>query len=282
MPRTKCDQCDTFFSKNEVCLECNACKKKYHEKCSKLSEAEFKIMTQRTQLKWFCEMCNEDVTDMLNNFEKFRKVSKEIEKMKNDINSKMNDFEKRLISVECSSSPTSVTNQIEQQVKKTTELDKEEVELIKSKEQNLVYFNVPESDSETPGEKMKHDFKLLNEAHKNEMQHNHISNIFRVGKKTDKIRPLIVKYSSLQMKNDYLKKGGSLKIQYRNEIRNVYMSIDRTMKQREVHKKLVKELKERRENGEENIAIRNEKIVTNFQKQNVAQKVTWASIVATA
>ena len=35
---------------------------------------------------------------------------------------------------------------------------------------------------------MKHDFKLLNEAHKNEIQHNHISNIFRVGKKTDKIQ----------------------------------------------------------------------------------------------
>ena len=82
MPRTRCDFCDVFLPKNEAHIECSACKKKYHEKCSKLSEPEFKMMSQRTQLKWFCEICNDDVTDMLNNFEKFRKVSKEIEKMK--------------------------------------------------------------------------------------------------------------------------------------------------------------------------------------------------------
>ena len=62
------------------------------------------------------------------------------------------------------------------------------------------------------------------------------------------------------------KASGQLKIRYRNEIRPIYMSIDRTPSQREQHKKLVEELKSRKSNGESNIVIRNEKNCSNFSQ----------------
>ena len=44
---------------------------------------------------------------------------------------------------------------------KAAENDKQKLELIKSKERNLVYFNVPESSSESIEERMKFDFKTF-------------------------------------------------------------------------------------------------------------------------
>ena len=278
-PRNKCGSCDTCFAKGEKYLTCNACKNKYHEKCSQLNDNELDVIMKKTKLQWFCEICNDDVVDMICNFEKFRKVAKEIEKMKNEMNSKINEFEKRVTLIESGSSAKSVSEKIEKEVKKTNEQDKEELELIRSKEKNLVYFNLPESNSEDTSDKMLDDFKLLNEAYKNEIKQNQISNLFRVGKKTDKIRPLIVKYNTLEDKNEILKKSGYLTIKSGNEVRPIFVSIDRTINQRESHKKLVKELKERRDNGEENIVIRNDKIITNFQKEKAAERVTWASVV---
>ena len=80
------------------------------------------------------------------------------------------------------------------------------------------------------------------------------------------------------MRNAVLKNSSDLKIKVRNEIKPIYASIDRTNKQREIHKKLVEELKMRKSEGEQNIVIRNNKIVKIFQKENAAQRTTWANL----
>ena len=95
MVRLRCGACDDFFEKKDKHVTCSACKKKYHGDCTKLSENEFKIMGSKTRLKWFCTICEDEVTDMLTNFEKFRKVSVAIEKMKDEIDNKVRDFEKK-------------------------------------------------------------------------------------------------------------------------------------------------------------------------------------------
>ena len=137
--------------------------------------------------------------------------------------------------------------------------------MIKTKEQNLVYFNFPEKDDGSVAEKMKHDFNLLSKAYK-EIDPKEITNMFRVGKKSGKDRPLVVKYVSMDTKNSYLKSSGYLKIKYEDKIKSVYVSIDRTQKQREKHRKLVEELKTRKqEPGNESLVIRGEKIVQNCQ-----------------
>ena len=43
-------------------------------------KAERKIMITKTNPEWYCLMCDSDVKEILNNFEKFEKMSIDIEK----------------------------------------------------------------------------------------------------------------------------------------------------------------------------------------------------------
>ena len=105
--------------------------------------------------------------------------------------------------------------------------------------------------------------------------------MFRVGKKQDNIdRPLVVRFKSVDNKLKVLKQTADLKIKWNNEIRPIFASIDRTEKQRKEHNELVKSLKDRKEAGEKNLGIRDNKIVTIFRKENVVQKATFADLFA--
>ena len=57
----------------------------------------------------------------------------------------------------------------------------------------------------------------------------------------------------LKLRNIYCKNN--------NEVKQIFIAPDRTLQERENHKKLVAELKERKLNGEKDIVIRNGKIV---------------------
>ena len=74
--------------------------------------------------------------------------------------------------------------------------------------------------------------------------------------------------------------GKDLKVKYNNESFNVTGTHDCTKKQREDYKKLSVELKGRIDAGEENIGIRNNRIVTNFRNQPSGAKSTWAKIAS--
>jgi len=277
-PNKKCGSCEALVKKNESFAECGACKKHFHGRCTQLSDEEFPMASPKSRLKWFCDICNSDVIDMLCNYDKFRKVSAHIEKIKEDIDSKLKDVEKRIAGVEVAASGKVVAEKIEEQVKKSAENDKVEIDLIRSKEQNLIYFNVPESHEENVGERMKYDFKILSSAYNEEIEHNQITNLYRVGKRSDGTRPLVVKFDSVEIKNKFLKKSGGLSVKHQNEVRKIYASIDRTEKQRQIHKNLVQQLKERRLKGEENLVIRGEKIVKNFRMESAAERITWSSL----
>ena len=147
------------------------------------------------------------------------------------------------------------------------------------KKKNVIYFGIPETSNDSAAERMKHDYKRLEEAYGQTIEHTEILTMFRVGKKEpNKTRPLVIKFSDIELKKNYLKKSGDLKIKHGNEIIPVYASINRTEKQHEKHKKLVTELKARKEAGEQNLVIRGEKIIENFQKYTSAQKATWTSL----
>ena len=88
-----------------------------------------------------------------------------------------------------------------------------------------MYFGVPESNSEIPEERMRHD-------------------LFGVAIKADS-----------------------------SEDVPIYVSIERTPKQKEAHRNLVTELRRQRGDGESKISIRNDRIVENFQKPAVEKQV---------
>ena len=278
-PRSmKCGACEKTFAKKEQQVDCSACKKKYHINCSKLSDDELKIFMSKTKLKWFCMICEDDVAELLTNFEKFRKVSATIEKIQNEIDAKVSNFEKRLTVCEANLEAGNVVKKIEEQVKKSSVVDKEELDLRKSKEENLIFFGLPESESDTIAERMKSDFSFLNNAYQNSLKSDDITSLFRIGKKSDKKRPLVVRFVSMETENAIMRRSGKSSIKNNNQIIPIYMSIDRTQKQCESHKQLVDELRRRKSQGEEYIVIRNEKIVQYFQKETATERTTWSSL----
>ena len=280
--KSQCGSCDEDIKRNENSVLCHACKNKYHWSCSNLNENECKIMSTKSNLKWFCQMCENDVSDILNNFEKFRKVSNEIKNMKSDMEVKLKQFEERLVRCEVSSENMRTVSSavVESEVERNGDSTKLEYELIESKKCNIVYYNVPESSKNESADRMKDDFDLITKSYsETAIAHTDVTSIFRVGKKDDnKARPIVVKYINLETKKRILNGSENLKLLYNNESINIYVSVDRTPKQREEHKKLVTELKQRRDGGETDIVIRNDKIVRNFRKINGTTKIRWTDL----
>ena len=74
--------------------------------------------------------------------------------------------------------------------------------------------------------------------------------------------------------------GKKLTLKVDREIINISATHDRTRAQRDQHKKLVEELKIRKENDSSaDLVIRNNRIVSSFQDAASGTKSTWANIV---
>ena len=233
---------------------------------------------------WKCEELNMSGYKNSRN-EKFKKVNSELKTIKDGIENKLNQYEARLTKIEKervgpefeSMIASVVENKLPTAVQSKGD---EETTLIDKKKNNLIYFRIPESDSEEIEQRIKHDFESIVNLYAPEtVTPNEISNIFRVGKKSDNARPL-VKFSDQIVKKKYVERtfGKKLSLKVGNEIIGIPATHDKTNKQREEYKKLGTELQRRQDAGEEDIGIRNNQIVQNFQKTQRGTKKTWANI----
>ena len=122
---------------------------------------------------------------------------------------------------------------------------------------NLILYNFAEtSDPQTDKLKVQELFSTV--FNLTEVQLNRITCL---GKRTGpKARPLLVSFANALIRNTILSQSGRL--HNHEQCKNVYISPDRTKLEREKYQKLVTELKWRRSNGEQNLVIRNNVIVT--------------------
>ena len=166
-------------------------------------------------------------------------------KLKTDMEKKLLDFEVRIQNCEKPERNPDMTSAIERVVDRklptvNAESDTEK-ELIEKKRYNLIYFNVPKCHDDDIETRLKQDFDCIKNMYgPNNVSKDHISNIFRIGKKGDKPRPLIVKFTEMSVKSEYCKMsfGESLTVKFRNEILKISVAHDQTQKQREEYKKL--------------------------------------------
>lgn len=158
-----------------------------------------------------------------------------------------------------------------------TEALKEKDELEKKK-LNVILFNVPEKDEGTLSERNAHDLNsvmAVQEAVKTKLP---VKEVRRIGRKQPyKVRPLVVKFSSTEERNEVLRSAYNLR-DYKEQdgfLRSVSIQPDLTRKQQEVNKVLVEELKRRRGNGEK-VIIRRGKVVNfnNNREQQHQQQTT--------
>ena len=128
---------------------------------------------------------------------------------------------------------------------------------------NLIFYNVPEPS--TPSWKADSDF-IVDLCKATYDLNIHVIKAFRLGKKiTNKHRPLLIRLSDSETKSKILSK--SYLLRSKSPYEDIYVSVDRTKAEQAKHKLLVDELKTRRANGETNIIIQGENIITRHGSQ---------------
>ena len=121
---------------------------------------------------------------------------------------------------------------------------------------NLILYNFSES-SDTKSEQPRVQ-ELFSTVFNVKVQS---TRTVRLGRRNDsKARPLLVCFEDAVVRGKILSQSGRLR--KHEQFKNTYISPDRTKLEREKHQKLVTELKRRRSNGEQNLVIRNNTIVT--------------------
>ena len=251
----------------------------FNEKCSGLTSPEFSIASKKSSLRWFCRLCDSHVTDVLTNLEKFKKMNAELKTIREDIERKMDDFDKRLRSCEQWDENQNMRSTIKKVVQETMPSNdvKEEAALIEKKKSNLIFFKIPEGCDDNIETRIKHDYDCLAEIFgEQNIEPTDIANIFRVGKKNEENpRPLIVKFNDFKTKQKYcnLSFGKTLQVRANNEIINVAVAHDKTKKQREDSKKKFDEMRARSQN--ERRTSGNE----NFRDARGGPRPSWATVL---
>ena len=111
---------------------------------------------------------------------------------------------------------------------------------------NLILFNLPESTADHPEDQTKKKFLNFKELITNKImfEPDAVLNIYHlVRKKDDTLRPLLVKLQSEKLKWDIIKSFKNLKYLKNGMSHPIYVTWDKTIKERQEQKKLIAELK---------------------------------------
>ena len=142
------------------------------------------------------------------------------------------------------------------------------------KRNNLIMYNVPESNRENAKSRIEDDHHICEKIFREDLneQNFHIEEIIRLGKSNleNHTRSVLVKVYNEKEKWRIIGKAKNL--QYSEYFNNVYITKDMTVKERSENKTLRIELKERRENGED-VLIKNEEIVRRKREINLGDYI---------
>lgn len=144
--------------------------------------------------------------------------------------------------------------------------EQEEAEEIRKRKNNVVIFGVPESaESDFERRRTDDEDRLQTVLHLIKCDTTTVNKIVRMGRRPEqrdaKPRPMLVTMASEKQKDQVLAKSKNLKRSGHEEMDKVFIFQDLTLRQRERRKRLVQELKDRRQRGEGDLIIAGGKIV---------------------
>ena len=235
--------------------------------------------TDITELK---DMMQQQLMEITNNFDK------KLEKFQSSITNQLQNCQQSSVKVNDSISTYAAalsknlnsTNQTNKAVVNLTkkvetinhnvEADlstKLEMKLKQQKSRNVIIFQVPESSEQLPRDAYQEDFDtILKIIDPNKsLVDDDIIELYRRGDvcpDNPNPRPVIIKFSSVELRNNILKIRDPSYV-HGSFSQRVYIHPDRTRLEQKNHKLLVEQLRKRRLDGETNILIRGGKIVTN-------------------
>ena len=137
---------------------------------------------------------------------------------------------------------------------------------VEERRRNILIFGLSESSASTPLAKKEADSsKVCSLASELGVVGLSFRNIFRLGKPSDKPRPIKLIGLSLQQREDLLRSAPCIsQLNPNMGFRGTYIRADLSLKEREVQRQLRLEVASRRENGE-NAVLRNGRIVTRLE-----------------
>ena len=256
------------------CVQCYICEGWAHKGCGKLTDSEFSTLSNDksaccSNMQWVCDPC----VLQKEKGKKKKKSYAQAAKQESNPNlealfaTMMKTFSDRIDKMEEKLTGKHLEEKIEAVVdrvvdKKIDQAVYEKIEKEKRKN-NIIIVNLKESTKKSEEGREKDDTKsvktLLSKMVK--IKDGDLKEApVRLGDKGSKPRVLKVVLKNETLKREVLKKAPSLNVDVPFEKR-VYINQDYTKRQRENHKKLREELKQRLKNGETNLGIRGEEIV---------------------
>ena len=147
---------------------------------------------------------------------------------------------------------------------------------------NLLFFGIPESNHADLEDQLKDDCDIVKLVLRSKIKFcSGDVKAFRLGsKRADKPRPFLIKLENEKIKWEILKASKGLKLFKENQCFPIFVSLDRTVMERNERRKLIAELNERKNKGETNLIIKNNKILEKSAKQpfQYSAQDFWAKI----
>lgn len=268
-----CKSCEGSIDECHKAIMCDKCDEWFHQKCSALSNNEYKILQQgNASIKWFCNNCQTTDTVSEEPLEVNAKLDKimellanltervaKIENLAGDVKRHgelLSSQEERIARLESNMLKSDGTTSFDDMNTAIRELKDRD-----ARKQNIIIHNLPESTASNSAEREKDDEVAVKNLVEEGLETEVISTkCVRLGRKSEgKCRLLKVVISNVEMKKQILRNASRLK---NNEAyANVFITNDLTYQERQQQRKLRSELNQRKEAGEQDLVIKHGRIV---------------------
>lgn len=252
-PDDECGNCQRPVRESENGLQCDGCDIWYHAGCERIPVEMYKMYKKYKEELWFCQACKPTVKQYI------RKM-RDIEAKQQDLIARVEQLEKGTINKD-----------IDGLVQNITVEEMEEREDRKRRKNNIVLYNLPESDEADPKEREREDNKMCEDLFTNHLKVAgvEIDKVIRLGRKVDhRNRPVLVKLQQDGKKWDILSNAECLKNETNLVWKKIGIAPDMTKRQRDQNKKLREELQEKRNRGERGWYIKQGQLMRNTAYMN--------------
>ena len=263
--------CNVFTGEDDKLMECERCDSWFCIECLDMSELVYNVMVERKDSHWFCSECEKPAITAVKTDKDIEErcaaymtsITNRLEKIESSLERKadveqVNRLDQRMRSLENKRIPENseqvATNTISETISEQRERE--------NRANNIILFNIPESDKQDPQERTREDTDFVMDVFQAmEIEDRDlIEKCIRIGRKVSgRSRLTRVTLKHQGTKGNILRKSRAL--ENTDQFSEVYIRPDLTRLQRTEQRVLREELKSRRDKGEDNIFIRRGKIV---------------------
>ena len=272
-------------------LQCFKCSEEFHYECLEMSASSYKCIIKAASFgsRWHCSTCLNSTTPksvyeppVANNSQicanSLKELSKQLDQVKHELKKEIRSQKesyaqvtKKSLDIETKRDDeiSSINNNLKivsSNIATNIET-KAESEAKNRKSHNVCIFNIPESAADDPTSKAKDDLKIFLDlvTDKVPLNKEDIKAFYRIDTTSTKSKPIILKLSDPNTRNELLKLR-NLKITHSGQVTNDFIQPDRAKKEQQIHKKLVAELREKRNTANKNgsgekFIIKNDKVI---------------------